>query len=96
MLRKAFQGELPEDILRRGGKGSPNSWLVEMIKRDADFIRDFLMGGVLVKNHVVDKGLLEQALPGSTSYVASHGGGVCNLLYTEAWARSWQDVPRPL
>lgn len=38
---------------------------------------------------------LEQALPGNLSDAASHGGGVMNLLYTEAWLRAWASAASP-
>lgn len=93
LLRFAFESEIPSLILRRYTKGSPDNWLAEMVGRDDNFIREFLMDGILVRHGVVSRSRLKKALPGSTSNVASDGGGILNLLYTEAWARAWCDAP---
>lgn len=89
MARYAFANELPTMILRRTGKGSPGGWLKAMIERDRHFVREFLLDGLMIKEGIVDASKLEKALPGTISHVASHGGGVMNLLYTEAWMRKW-------
>jgi asparagine synthase (glutamine-hydrolysing) len=40
MLRFAFESEMPSVILRRFAKGTPDCWLVEMIERDREFVRE--------------------------------------------------------
>jgi asparagine synthase (glutamine-hydrolysing) len=92
-VRKAFAGQLPPSILRRGSKGGPETWLDVMLERDADFVREFLMDGILVSKGVVDRERLESVLPGTISTRASHAGSIFNLLYTEAWLRAWSDAP---
>jgi asparagine synthase (glutamine-hydrolysing) len=96
VVRGAFAREMPDEILHRTGKGSPNGWLVAMIDRDRAFVREFLLDGLMVRHGVVDRFKLEQALPGEVSKVASHGGATMNLLYTEAWMRAWTAMPPPL
>lgn len=95
MVRSAFAAELPEPILQRNGKGSPNPWLKIMIERDRVFVREFLLDGLLVRSNVLDRAKLEEALPGTVSEVASHAGGIMNLLYTEAWLQAWSAAPPP-
>jgi hypothetical protein len=93
MIRAAFADGLPEVVLRRSSKGSPEAWLRAMVERDAPFVREFLLEGVLVKERILDPRKLECALPGSISTRASHAGSVLNLLYTEAWLRAWAAPP---
>jgi asparagine synthase (glutamine-hydrolysing) len=89
MARAAFAGELPEATLHRSSKGSPETWLRAMVTRDTEFIREFLLDGMLVKERVVNRERLESALPGRISTRASGAGSIMNLLYTEAWLRAW-------
>jgi asparagine synthase (glutamine-hydrolysing) len=89
MIREAFSHDLPDVILRRSSKGSPETWLREMIERDAQFVREFLLDGILVKERIVDREKLECALPGRISTRAAHAGGILNLLCTEAWLHAW-------
>lgn len=92
MIREAFSGELPAPILRRRAKGSPNTWLKQAIDRDAKFVREFLLDGILVRQRVVDADKLQRILPGTISRSASDAGSVMNLLYTEAWLRAWSSL----
>jgi Asparagine synthase (glutamine-hydrolyzing) len=89
MARRAFAQDLPLAITQRSSKGSPKPWLKVAVARNATFVREFLMGGVLVQRGIIDAQKLEAALPGSTTTAATDGHGIMNLLYTEAWLRSW-------
>jgi asparagine synthase (glutamine-hydrolysing) len=91
VARRAFARELPAEIIRRSSKGSPSSWLKEVINRDAQFIREFLLDGLLVRARLLDRGKLEQALPGVPTKTGAYAGHILNLLYTEAWLRSWSE-----
>jgi asparagine synthase (glutamine-hydrolysing) len=96
IARKAFSEELPSVVLNRIGKGHQVPWLRTMIERDGEFLRDFLLEGFLASSGVLDREKLRRTLPGEVSSGASHPGGLMDLLYAEAWARSWQRAPPPL
>lgn len=91
IARRAFEEDLPAEILARTTKGSPSPWLREVVDRNVRFIRDFLLGGLLVSQRVLDPQKLEAALPGAPTKTGCAGGHIMNLLYTEAWARAWSE-----
>lgn len=92
MVRHAFAEALPASILRRSAKGSPDGWLQTIIERDAKFIREFLLEGVLVRERIVDRRKLQSALPGTVSTRATNTGSILNLVCTEAWLQAWSGI----
>ncbi|MEM7432653.1 MAG: asparagine synthase-related protein [Pseudomonadota bacterium] len=93
VVKRAFDGILPSEVVNRAGKGSPASWLCDMIYRDRQFVREFLMEGELVAQQVVDPDLLLAALPENISDVANFAGTLICLLHAEAWLRAWAGAP---
>lgn len=91
VARRAFALELPESILRRTSKGGPDVWAAEVIKRNMDFIREYLLGGVLIQKGLLDAKKLASGLAKKPTKVPFRKGDVIRQLYNEAWTRVFLD-----
>ncbi|HVW67409.1 MAG TPA: asparagine synthase-related protein [Steroidobacteraceae bacterium] len=93
VARQAFADHLSPEVLKRGrGKGTPDAWLVQAIQRNREFLREFLLDGVLVRERILDRGKVEATLSGRAGGAMT---SVCDLiaqLYIEGWLRRWTEV----
>jgi asparagine synthase (glutamine-hydrolysing) len=89
--REAFASRLSEPVLRRRGKGGPDYWIRDIVSRNKDFLRETLLGGVLVKEGVLDAGKIEAVLSGEVSKSMAAVSDVIVQLYIEAWLRRWAE-----
>jgi asparagine synthase (glutamine-hydrolysing) len=91
LAREAFARELPDVILARTGKGNGDSWTRDIIQRNSRFLREYLLDGILIREHILDRqrleGVLSSDVSGSRVFVAD----VITQLYIEAWLRRWAD-----
>jgi asparagine synthase (glutamine-hydrolysing) len=90
VARAAFADVLPSQILQRGlGKGGPGSWAKEVVENNGEFLRDYLLNGILVKRRLVDRNKLETALSPRIAKSTVIVGDIFAKLYIEAWLRKW-------
>ena len=93
VARQAFADHLSPEVLKRGrGKGTPDAWLVQAIQRNREFLREFLLDGVLVRERILDRDKVEATLSGRAGGAMT---SVCDLiaqLYIEGWLRRWTEV----
>jgi asparagine synthase (glutamine-hydrolysing) len=93
VARQAFAQDLPRAVRTRMTKGRPTAWIREVSMKNAEFLREFLLDGELVRRQLLDRKKLERVLPGvlSKSDLTSFGI-IVDHLYTEAWIRSWSEL----
>jgi asparagine synthase (glutamine-hydrolysing) len=94
IARRAFAEELPPEILTRVGKGGPDSWTKETIYKNIPFLRDFLLNGLLVKERLIDRVALEEAIAFAPRKSRFSTNDIITQLYNEGWLRNWASVPR--
>jgi asparagine synthase (glutamine-hydrolysing) len=91
VARRAFEGDLPAEIVRRRAKGGINDHARESLDRNLPFVRELLLDGLLVRERILDRERLESCL---TRDHSPAGFEYNEILYehlcTEAWLRSWQ------
>ena len=91
IARMAFADVLPPEILQRGlGKGGPALWVKDVVERNSEFLREYLLDGILVRRKLVDRKKLEAVL---SPRIAKSTALVTDLfakLYIEAWLRKWR------
>jgi asparagine synthase (glutamine-hydrolysing) len=93
VARTAFADVLPPEILRRGlGKGGPDRWLTEVIANNIEFLREFLLDGILARRRLIDRSKLETVLSPRIAKSTVVAGDIFAKLYIEAWLRAWQRV----
>ena len=87
---------LPTDILQRGlGKGGPTLWAKEVIERNAGFLREFLLDGILVRQRLLDRKKLETVLSPRIAKSTVIAGDIVAKAYIEAWLRAWPPAETP-
>lgn len=94
VARDAFSASLPPKITRRIAKGTPDSTIRQIIDRNAKQVREILLDGLLVKQGVLDRSRVEQAMPGGVTVSPSAVGLILEHLSTEAWVRQWSGHTR--
>jgi asparagine synthase (glutamine-hydrolysing) len=90
VARAAFADALPAQILQRGlGKGGPTLWVKDVVESNCEFLRDFLLNGILVQRRLVDRNKLETTLSPRIAKSTVIVGDIFAKLYIEAWLRKW-------
>lgn len=87
--RRAFAASLPPVIINRLSKGSPATFVAELLARRRHELRPFLLDGVLASAGLLDTSAARSFLddPGpSRGFLYTR---ILTLLDTEAWARHW-------
>lgn len=90
VARSAFAGELPEAVLTRTTKGTPEAWTRDVLRRNQTFLKSFLLDGLLVSSGILDKKRVEAALSNEVTGSRVFVGDVVEQLYIEAWLRQWE------
>lgn len=85
LARMAFSKKVPHGIITRYTKGAATGHMHSLIRNSSQFVRDLLLDGALVRNGLLDRGRLEQAL--SASQLVRQG--VFFSLLTAVRAESW-------
>ena len=90
IARVAFADVLPPDILQRGlGKGGPALWVKDVVERNNEFLREYLLNGVLVRERLLDRKKLETVLSPRIAKSTVVATEIFAKLYIEAWLRKW-------
>ncbi len=93
VARAAFADVLPTEILNRGsGKGGPDLWAKDVVERNTEFLREFLLDGVLVRRGLLDWTKVDSALSPRIAKSTAMVGDIFAKLYIEAWARKFQQM----
>jgi asparagine synthase (glutamine-hydrolysing) len=90
LVRDAFVDMVPGSILARTSKGATTGYILNLLVRNIDVLRQFLLDGLLVgegvlDNHETDKALSEPSLISDSTLLFP----VLNAFRAELWARSW-------
>lgn len=92
VARRAFSSELPHAIARRRTKGGMDESLKTLLQRDATFVREFLLDGLLTQERYLDRMRLERALSFGPTKDHGHITEICAYLIVEGWLQSWHAV----
>ncbi len=92
IARRAFQHDMPREIVVRQTKGGVEEHAKAVFLQNARFIRELLLDGFLVRHGILDRRKLKEVLSGNPT---RSGGGTAEIyecLSAEAWARRWCDA----
>lgn len=93
VARAAFADDLAPLVVSRGlGKGTPDLWLQQLVARNREFLREFLLDGMLVNQGLLDRRKVEAALAADVSGGRIFIGDVLVQSYVEAWLRGWSSA----
>jgi asparagine synthase (glutamine-hydrolysing) len=87
LARRAFADEVPEPVLRRQWKDRPLLQLGEVIALNLPFIREHLLEGRLVKERILNRAAVEEALRYGPSSSSAIGSEILSHLDVELWIR---------
>jgi len=90
VARQAFSRCLPDEILFRRSKGSPDAFAFEALQANRNQISDILIGGQLDQNGLLDRRALESVLRPGAQLVAPDHVYLYAIAEAEAWVRTWQ------
>lgn len=89
LARRAFADLLPTKIVNREAKGSAHTYFNTIYTRNRDFIRSFMLDGLLCQRGLLERARLESALADKDADASAELPQILIHLNTEAWARSW-------
>ncbi|WP_374571403.1 asparagine synthase-related protein [Phenylobacterium sp. J426] len=90
LVREAFAGRLPDAVLQRRSKGALTSLYTRRAATSLDFLRPYLLDGVLANAGVLDRAALDAALDVDRLIWRADGARVMGAAMVEAWVRHWQ------
>jgi asparagine synthase (glutamine-hydrolysing) len=96
IARRAFQHDMPREIVFRRTKGGVEEHLRAIMVRNIGLVRDLLLDGHLVREGILDRGKLAAALSGKPTRVAAGNVELYECFSAEAWARRWCGAHRLL
>lgn len=85
IARRAFERDLPKEVVTRRGKGTPDDYVKRVLARNFKFVREMLLDGQLVQQGIVDRAKLETAVSRTPSRVAGAETEIYDYLNAEAW-----------
>lgn len=89
VARRAFAGELPDEIAGRSSKGTPDSFAAEIYERYRLVLRERLLGGLLAAERILDTAALDQAFANAGALAPANYRRLLRLADVETWARAW-------
>lgn len=92
IARRAFEHEMPLEIVRRRTKGGCDAHFHQLLRLNLPFLKEMMLDGVLVRERLLHREKVERIL---SPNVPCLGIEVSELIYnhlsTEVWLRSWSD-----
>jgi asparagine synthase (glutamine-hydrolysing) len=95
VARQAFADVLPSAIIDRRGKGSPDSFVIEIFEANRGALQALLEDGLLASHGLLDSDRVRAVLADTAPVRGSAYGRVMQLADVEAWARSWTERRPP-
>jgi asparagine synthase (glutamine-hydrolysing) len=89
LQRAAFQDCVPESIIRRQNKGTVSTSFMCKIRESLPFIRDLLLGGVLVQERIIERSTLEPFLAADRPLTNRALWPFLSCFAAEVWVRKW-------
>jgi len=90
LVRAAFSGMLPSEIIQRTCKGTTGAYYSTLLLNNLSFLRNFLLGGVLVEAKLLDGLKLGSCLRESVLLRDSHLlFPILDAFRAEDWLRAW-------
>ena len=89
IARRAFEHDLPRRIVTRQTKGGMEEHAKSILVRNVAFARELLLDGHLVREQLVERDQLAEALAAGPAQLRSGNVELYRCLGAEAWVRKW-------
>jgi asparagine synthase (glutamine-hydrolysing) len=89
IARRAFEGDLPREIINRRSKGTPNAFVASLFELHRGQIGSLLLGGHLAEQGLLDSARLSAVLADQGPIHGFDYARVMELVDVEAWLRAW-------
>ncbi len=93
LVRDAFDGLVPRDILRRTSKGTTTGYHSSLLLKNLTKIRELVLDGLLVSEGLLDKQRTESALTESSlirdAHMLKH---LFDVVRAETWLNAWNSA----
>jgi asparagine synthase (glutamine-hydrolysing) len=87
VARRAFQRDVPREIITRQAKGGQEEHARALLSRNIGFVRELLLDGALVSQRILDRARVEDVLSGRPTRSSTGNAELYEYLGTEAWLR---------
>lgn len=88
--RRAFSGVVHPNIILRRRKGAAGAEMRTMLQTNLPFVRELMLDGLLVREQLLDRRKVEQALHGANVRLSPAAGEILgDHLSLEAWLQRW-------
>jgi asparagine synthase (glutamine-hydrolysing) len=95
LARLAFRDRIPEAILERRTKGEMSAVYGQMVARNLDLLRPFLLEGRLARAGLLDRAAFETALTYDSLVWQGTYGTIMATATIEGWVRHWGERLSP-
>ena len=92
MARKAFEGELPREVIWRREKCVRDQYLTHYVSHNAKYIAEIVLDGILAKQGILNRSGMEAYLNGKVAKGLGAATDVCAITATEIWLNQWIKV----
>lgn len=92
VARRAFEADLPEAVIHRTSKGTPNVFAFEIVERNRARLRALLRDGHLAQAGLIDVEAVDRVLTPAHVMTAPDHILLLGLSEAEAWITHWQSV----
>lgn len=93
LARKAFQHDLPADVVKRFSKSTPDEFYDDIYDQSIDFLRECLLDGHLVRKGILRRDKLEAVLNHNSVLFDVVKSQILSYVAMEAWLSQWIDRP---
>lgn len=94
LARRAYEGMLPQSLIKRQSKGGPDPFVIEVIEVNRTRLKDYLLSGWLAKNEIIDMTAIERILSDICPIRAPDHIVISCLAEAEAWCQHWDNAKR--
>ena len=92
LVREAFEGIVPTKVINRQSKGFTTGYAGQTVMKNAAYLRELLLDGVLVTEGLLDRHRLEKALSERELVLGKGMRPIMSALMAETWLSTWDDV----
>lgn len=90
IARRAFRDSVPRNIITRRTKGDLETFQKEMFTRNADYIRESLLDGALVREGLLERDALKEVLSQNPTRIVTGRPELYWYLCIETWLSIWR------